>query len=353
MRIWLSVLMIGSVACSIDLPEESEPSALEDHSCRTIGGDSNNRGAWFNYLLPQQYGPVDLLFTATPKAFSGTTVDGVIGLSNDEADAFADLGPIVRFNPQGFIDVRNCSIYTAGTRINYIADGQSSYRIRMRIDIPTRRYSVWVKPPEVDNEIAIASNFAFRSEQSSMSRIDMLAGKMDSNGAVQLCNLHTGPTNCHPSQAGDPWDNTAFRTYRGRFGVDIMASVGLPTEENVDAVIGLSRTTASRFSDLAAIVRFNPSGYFDVRDGSSYRADGVFPYNEGWIYTFHFVVDLAAGHYSVWVDGLADTPTFIANNYRLRTEQTGVSSISSMAQFIDSETGSLQTCELMANEIPW
>ena len=45
-----------------------------------------------------------------------------------------------------------------------------------------------------------------------------------------------------------------------------------PIGYHIDAVLGLSPTTPGKFTDLAAIVRFNADGYIDVRDGGSYRA---------------------------------------------------------------------------------
>src|SRR6185503_13690373 len=41
----------------------------------------------------------------------------------------------------------------------------------------------------------------------------------------------------------------------------------VPTASNEEAVVGLSPVFADGFEDLAAIVRFNPSGMIDARNG--------------------------------------------------------------------------------------
>lgn len=352
MRSAVGVFVIGLAACAMEESSEAPPStqehALDDDSCGTIGEHVDNRGAWFNHLIPQQYGRFEAIFLASPAAFTGTTVDAVIGFSNNEADAFTDLGPIVRFNPQGYFDARNGSTYMAATRVSYIADWSHQYRIRFLVDLPSRRYSAWVTPPG-QSEVPIAESYAFRTEQAAMSRIDMLAGKMDSDGLVQLCYLNVGPPICKQAAAGGGWVHTAFPTYAERFGLGFVAT---PTANNLDAVIGLSRAPATRFTDLAAIVRFNPAGYIDARDGSSYRADAVYPYTANAEYDVFFSVDFASGLYHVAVTGPQGLQ-FIANAYRFRTEQTGVTSLSSLGQLVDSAAGSIHTCELSSNETPW
>ena len=54
--------------------------------------------------------------------------------------------------------------------------------------------------------------------------------------------------------------------------------MAVPFAERIDAVFGLSNGPADAFTDLAAIVRFNPSGFIDVRKGSAYAADVSVPY---------------------------------------------------------------------------
>ncbi len=63
-----------------------------------------------NLAIDSQTTSFQLDFDATPSA---DEIDAVTGLSAGDADAFADLAVTVRFNTQGFIDVRNGGAYDA------------------------------------------------------------------------------------------------------------------------------------------------------------------------------------------------------------------------------------------------
>jgi hypothetical protein len=105
----------------------------------------------------------------------------------------------------------------------------------------------------------------------------------------------------------------------------------------------------SHFADLAAIARFNPAGYFDVRDGSTYRYDVLEPYVSGQRYLLDFDVDVVAKRYSVtvWRDGYTPSdPVTIATNYAFRTEQQNVSSLGAAGQILDSQDGYSLTDQL-------
>jgi hypothetical protein len=117
----------------------------------------------------------------------------------------------------------------------------------------------------------------------------------------------------------------------------------------IDAVIGLSNGAPDSFSDLAAIVRFNDSGYLDVRDGSTYRADIPVNYGVHWnayVFELLFDVDTQAKTYSVDVRNKARYHDFerLASNYHFRTEQAGVASLDHFGDFVDWPTGSVAAC---------
>ncbi len=98
MRIALLVLLVG---CT-DVEESPSSTPLGLDEC-----DDAAAGGWKNNFLPQSTGRSEYIFKAVPVEASGRAIDAVIGFSDGRADAFADLGPILRFNPQGFVDARN------------------------------------------------------------------------------------------------------------------------------------------------------------------------------------------------------------------------------------------------------
>lgn len=136
------------------------------------------------------------------------------------------------------------------------------------------------------------------------------------------------------------WSNQTFPEQTGQFHVELDAT---PSATALDAVVGLGDGSASSFSQLAAIVRFNASGTIDARDGSGYRADTVVPYVAGQSYHVRFDVDLPSHSYSAWVS-VAGSCTLIGHWYSFRTEQAAASRLGDVASEVDSPNGMLEVC---------
>jgi len=329
MKIAVIALLVG---CT-NVEESPHDTSLGRDECDDIAAG----GGWKNDFLPQSISTSEYVFTAVPIESSGRPIDAVIGFSDGRADAFADLGPIVRFNPSGFIDARNGSRYEASEPLQYRIG--ETYNFQITPDVSSHVYSVWAWRVGDDFHTRIATDFAFRSEQAAVPRLDNIGRKIDStSGTVRICNFQSFIKDqyilSHPE---DGWQGVTFPVQRGRFRAEFDAAAA---PSNTDGVIGLSSVMPRYFSDLAAIVRFNPAGYIDVRDGSTYRYDEFLAYTGG---TYHFVfdVDVAAKRYSVTAH-LWDQPErthSIATDYAFRTEQQGVSSLGVLGQINDSVDG--------------
>src|SRR5256885_14357735 len=123
-----------------------------------------------------------------------------------------------------------------------------------------------------------------------------------------------------------------------------------PAGATVDAVAGLANTQAHGFTDLAAIVRFNPDGYFDARDGSTYRAYQSKPYSLNAWYRFQFYIDHAHHTYQAFVGDTYDPfvpQVEIAHGWAFRTEQSNIATFGNVSSFVDS-AGELWTCDAIA-----
>ena len=143
---------------------------------------------------------------------------------------------------------------------------------------------------------------------------------------------------------GDPdrqWVNQSFVAQTGLFHAAVTA---IPSESPIDAVIGFGSGPASWFPDLAAIVRFNPSGRIDVRAGSDYQADVDFPYTAGARYNFGLDIDVGRHVYSVVVVDESGQSTSLARNYPFRTEQAQVGQLDNLTIQVDSDPGSVSIC---------
>src|SRR5882724_8546261 len=94
------------------------------------------------------------------------------------------------------------------------------------------------------------------------------------------------------------WTNTPLTAQTGTPTVKLNA---IPSGNNINTVVGLSNGPQSAYSSLAAIVRFNPSGFIDARNGAGYSALTSIPYTGGRKYSFWFQINIPAQTYNVYV----------------------------------------------------
>jgi fibronectin type 3 domain-containing protein len=111
-----------------------------------------------------EFNPQSGRFTATYEATpAAAPTYAVVGLASTAATLHAQLAVITRFDSaSGRIDARNGSAYQATNPVSYVAG--TTYRFRLAVDIPARRYNAWVSWTGMP-EVQIASNYAFRTEQ--------------------------------------------------------------------------------------------------------------------------------------------------------------------------------------------
>ncbi|MBI4424425.1 MAG: hypothetical protein HY554_11885 [Elusimicrobia bacterium] len=164
----------GNAAASGDLTFATPPA----DGCLSVAA------AWRSLPFPAQTGVFSAEFDATPSA---ARMDGVIGLSNGAAAAYTAVAAAVRFNSAGNIDARNAGAYGARLSLPYAAG--VTYHFRLAVDVPARRYSVTVRSGTSPEQL-LAADFAFRSEQSGVARLDALSGYA-SSGGESVCALAT------------------------------------------------------------------------------------------------------------------------------------------------------------------
>jgi hypothetical protein len=113
-----------------------------------------------------------------------------------------------------------------------------------------------------------------------------------------------------------------------------------------DGVIGLARTPASRFDQLATAVRFSPGGVLDARDGAAYRADEALPFELGRAYPIRVVADVGSHTYSVYVKTSSDPSDVVrlANRFAFRPTQAGVTGLGALSAIADGPAGALSVC---------
>jgi hypothetical protein len=144
-------------------------------------------------------------------------------------------------------------------------------------------------------------------------------------------------TTCSSSDATSGFVSQNFERQSGTFQVFFEAT---PAVSPSDALAGLSLGTAGRYRDLAAIVRFNSSGFMDARNGDRYEAVSNITYSAGVTRLIYMSVDLLRRTYSVSVDG-----QLLARDFAFRSEQSGALALDALATKVD-EGGPLAVCNL-------
>lgn len=131
-------------------------------------------------ISPAQTGTFTFGFDATPSA---SRLNAVVALSKGSQTAYTGYATLVRFNNVGMIDAYNGTKYAATNAIPFAAG--VTYHVREVVDAVNRAYSVYVTGPS-GTEQTLATNFLFRSEQSTVSSIDHWAVQANSSNAGTL-----------------------------------------------------------------------------------------------------------------------------------------------------------------------
>jgi fibronectin type 3 domain-containing protein len=131
--------------------------------------------------MSAQTGTFTYRFSVIPVA---TTHDLTLGHTNGAWSAYTSYATTVRFSSAGVVDVRNGAAYS-GT---YAYSANHQYDVRMVVNVAAKTYSVYIS----DNggaETQVASNYAFRSDQSTVSTLNNFV-------AVTLSGSTTGSYYC-------------------------------------------------------------------------------------------------------------------------------------------------------------
>jgi hypothetical protein len=155
-------------------PPPPPPPSSTSTACTTTSGGIKTTA------MTQMTGHFNATVTATPGAsyMSGGVMLGAVAMTG-----WSDGAAIVVFEGHGWIQARTGDVYAADTALAYKPG--TAYKIRMDVDVPTHRYSVYVTPAG-GAEVRIASGFAFRTAWSTATALGNWAA-IASAGSVQTC----------------------------------------------------------------------------------------------------------------------------------------------------------------------
>jgi hypothetical protein len=141
------------------------------------------------------------------------------------------------------------------------------------------------------------------------------------------------------------WDSQSITAQTGTFTV---AWDSVPSQAKMDGITGLSVGTPTGATQLATIVRFNPSGNIDVRNGSGWASTATVPYSAGVSYRFVKTVNLSTKRYSVTVTPKGGSTVQIARDYAFRTEQNTVTKLDRIGYFAATGAHSVTNVSVQA-----
>jgi hypothetical protein len=326
----LSSILLVAAGCG-GQSEEQKPLSSVSEGEEVVCTSADATSGFVTEEIERQGGQFYVSFAVTP---SVAPSDALVGVGLRSANHYRDLAAIVRFNPDGFIDARNGSVYTAVNPIPYTAG--LTRQIYMVVDLISRTYSV-----SVDFQV-LAQDFSFRTEQANALSLDGLALKVDEGEALQICNLQVQSLlACDSAVPGQGFVNLALPGSSSAFTLSFQ---GLPRAANMDGVMGISAGPAAGFSDLAAALRFGPSGTIDVRNGSSYSVLDPTGYTPNTFYPFTVVADVTDHTFTV-VSQQNGLPV-VTRNLAFRPQQANVATLGNFAQVSDSSAGVLTVCDV-------
>jgi hypothetical protein len=161
---------------------QAQDSQIVNITVSPLGSGIISTATWQNIAFSVQNSIFTASFDATPNAAG---IDGLICLSAATSTTYNNFAVLVRFSTAGNIDVRNGSGYAADTTLAYTPG--KKYHFRISVNVPTHTYTVYVTP-EGAAEICLAANYAFRTEQNTVTSLANL-GIISSIGSYRLDNF--------------------------------------------------------------------------------------------------------------------------------------------------------------------
>jgi hypothetical protein len=287
--------------------------------------------SWQSFPVSTQTGAFTATFDAVPNAANG---DAMTFIQNGTATGYPSTACGILFNSTGKIQARNGAGWSSATTVNYVAG--TSYRFRLEINVPAHTYSIYVTPSG-QSEITLGTNYAFRTEQASVSQLTGWSLINTTGSSHTVRNMAFAPRVTSTTS----WQSFPVSTQRGTFTASFDA---VPNAANINAVTGIQNGTATGYTSQACQVRFNSNGTIDARNGGGYTATTV-NYVAGTSYHFRLEINVPAHTYSIYVTPSGQSEITLGTNCAFRTEKASVSQLTGWSL---NTTGSSHTVSNMA-----
>jgi poly(beta-D-mannuronate) lyase len=129
--------------------------------------------------------------------------------------------------------------------------------------------------------------------------------------------------------------NQAITNQTGFFSATFDASSSVSP---ANAVVGLSSGSPTAYTGIAAMVRFNPTGQIDARNGGGFTTSTI-NFAASTTYHFRLAVNVPARTYSAYVTAPGGSEQTIGTNLAFRTEQAGVTNLDHATLDVNASPG--------------
>lgn len=147
---------------------------------------------------------------------------------------------------------------------------------------------------------------------------------------------------CVTATSGGGWQNVTFPLQGGTFTAEFDAT---PSATPFNSVVGLSRGVQTDYPGFGVLVRFNPSGNIDARNGGAYAAASTIPFSANVTYHFRLAVNVPAHTYSIFVRSGGGAEQTVGTNFAFRTEQNTVTGLDWWGVNVNASTaGTTSVC---------
>jgi hypothetical protein len=135
--------------------------------------------------------------------------------------------------------------------------------------------------------------------------------------------------------SADGFVNQAITNQTGTFTAEFDASSSVSP---ANAVVGFSSGTATAYTGIAAMVRFNQTGQIDARNGGGFTTSTI-NFSANTTYHFRMVMNVSAHTYSAYVTAPGGSEQTIGANLAFRTEQASVTNLNNATFNVNATPG--------------
>jgi hypothetical protein len=245
------------------------------------------------------------------------SVDGVLGLSEENPGSYGDFNSLILFNNQGFITVKDGKNYKSLVDFPYTAN--TTYAFKQLVNIPAQTHSVWVTPQnggaakQANGEILLAEDYSFSLECDSIKYRSVkmsIGGKWGgADGMVVVSDFEI--------KNSEDYVNVPIEPQTGAFVAEFNAKA---TADSVDGVLGLSQKKPGSYSDYNSLILFNNQGFITIKDGKNYKSLVDLAYTANTTYAFKQLVNIPAQTHSVWITPEGGAEVQLAADYAFSLE---------------------------------